>query len=200
MIQNEYDEIPPILKKVLDHGFVIFQDGDYDLNIVGVRNLNSKLDNQFDDKLIVAYRLKSKWITEEFIITTDPGRYWLTKKDYKACAIYKHPQQARGAYKIGNHRGYEACVQRHPVEFWRDSNKDEHADYNCSKVYKAAIGLNLHRASTNVSGSKYVDRWSAGCQVFKYADIRGFKRFMWLCHQQIKSLNYRTFTYTLIGE
>ena len=69
MIQNEYDTLPPILQKVLDHGFVIFQDGDYDLNIVGVRNLNSAKDNQFDDKLIVAYRKGSIWITEEFVIS-----------------------------------------------------------------------------------------------------------------------------------
>lgn len=201
MIQNEYDTLPPILQKVLDHGFVIFQDGDYDLNIVGVRNLNSAKDNQFDDKLIVAYRKGSIWITEEFVITTDPGRYWLVKPDYKPCAIYKHPQQARGAYKIGYHRGkYKALTQSFAVEFWRDSNKDEHADYNCSQVYKQVIGLNIHRSSTRDTGSHFVDKWSAGCQVFKYADDRGFKRFMWLCEQQIKSLNYRTFTYTLIGE
>lgn len=201
MIQNFYTNIPPILKKVQDHGFTIFHDGDYDLNIVGVRNLNSNRDNEFDDKLIVAYKTGDLWITEEFIITTDAGRYWLTKPDYKPCAIYKHPQQARGAYEIGLHKGkYEALKQWRPVEFWRDSNKDEHADYNCSKVYKEVIGLNLHRASTRESGSHYVDKWSAGCQVFKYADDRGFKRFMWLCHQQIRILGYRTFTYTLIGE
>ena len=91
MIQNFYTNIPPILKKVQDHGFTIFHDGDYDLNIVGVRNLNSNRDNEFDDKLIVAYKTGDLWITEEFIITTDPGRYWLTKPDYKPCAIYKHP-------------------------------------------------------------------------------------------------------------
>lgn len=201
MIQNVYTGLPPILQKVKEHGFVIFDDGDYDLNIVGIRNLNSNRDNEFDDKLIVAYKTADIWITEEFIITTDAGAYWLTKPDYKPCAIYKHPQQARGAYKIGLHRGkYEALVQIYPVEFWRDGNKDEHADYNCSQIFKERIGLNIHRSSTRESGSHYVDKWSAGCQVFKYADERGFKRFMWLCKQQIESLGYKSFTYTLIGE
>ena len=201
MIQNVYTGLPPILKKVKEHGYVIFDDGDYDLNIVGIRNLNSNRDNEFDDKLIVAYKTADIWITEEFIITTDAGAYWLTKPDYKPCAIYKHPQQARGAYKIGLHRGkYEALVQIYPVEFWRDGNKDEHADYNCSQVFKERIGLNIHRSSTRESGSHYVDKWSAGCQVFKYADDRGFKRFMWLCKKQIESLGYKSFTYTLIGE
>lgn len=201
MIQNQYFQLPPILKKIQDYGFAIFDHGDYDLNIIGIRNLNSSQDNLFDDKLIVAYKTGDLWNTEEFIITTDAGRYWLTKPDYKPCAIFKHPQQCRGAYKIGLHRGkYEALTQQYPVTFWRDGNKDEHADYNCSKEYRAVIGLNIHRASTKPSGSHFVDKWSAGCQVFKYADDRGFKRFMWLCKKQIESLGYRSFTYTLIGE
>ena len=200
MIQSTFDDLPPIFEKIKEHGFAIFDDGDYDLNIIGIRNLNSSRSNLFDDKMIVAYRLGEKWITEEFIITTDPSSYYLMKEDYKPCAIYYHPQQARGAYKIGLHRGkYKALTQHRAVKFWRDGNKDDHLDYK-GEVYKQRIGLNIHKASQKPEGSHFVDVWSAGCQVFKYADKRGFERFMWLCEQQVQSLGYTTFTYTLISE
>lgn len=196
MEKRTYGELPPILWTVQRHGFIVFEDDDYDLNIIGIRNVTEPTDNRFDDKIVVAYRLNGKWVTEEAPITTDPGRYWLQKPDYKPCAVYVHPQQARGAYKIGKHRGkYKALVQCQPVWFWRDGNKDEHADYTGRK-HKDIIGLNIHRSSSRDGGSKYVDKWSAGCQVF--ADPEDYNRFIELCELQVQHLGYRTFTYTLI--
>lgn len=196
MITKTYNELPPILWNVKSYGFAIFEDGDYDLNIIGVRNIVDPKPNQFDDVLIVAYKLDGKWITEEAQITTDPGRYWLTKENYKPCAVYYHPQQARGAYVIRKHRGkYDALCQWRAVKFWRDGDKDEHAEYK-GKVYKDLIVLNIHKSSSLPSGSQYVNKWSAGCQVFKYE--KDFDRLMELAKLQIEHLNYRTFTYTLI--
>ena len=84
MIQSTFDDLPPILEKIKkEYGFAIFDHGNYDLNIIGIRNLNSSRSNLFDDKMIVAYLLDEKWITEEFIITTDPSSYYLMKEDYK---------------------------------------------------------------------------------------------------------------------
>lgn len=194
---------PEILNKIEQMGYVIFDDGDYDLNIIAVRNLDNNA-NQYDDKLHVCYLLKGSWREHVFQVSTDPGRYWLEKEDYKACAIYKHPQQARGAYKIGKHRGeYEALVQVQPVQYWRDGNKDDKADYGGNgehdgKVYKAKIGLNIHRSTTLEIGSHEINRWSAGCIVFSRP--KEFETFMDLCKSQIKSLSYHTFTFTIIAE
>ena len=74
MIKKFYDELPPILWTVKSYGFKIFEDGDYDLNIIGIRNVIDPKDNQFDDLMIIAYPLEGKWVTEEAQITTDPGR------------------------------------------------------------------------------------------------------------------------------
>jgi len=195
MIKRTHDELPDILWTVKKHGFVVFEDGDYDLNIIGVRNVINPQPNRFDDKIIIAYMLDGQWITEEADFTTDPGRYWLQKPDYKPCAVYYHPQQARGAYKIGQHRGYRALKQVQKVKYWRDGDKGEHANYE-GHVYKDLIGLNIHRSSLREGGSTYVDKWSAGCQVFQ--NNNDFQRFLELCDMQIKHLGYRTFTYTLI--
>jgi hypothetical protein len=188
---------PDILTKIEEeYGFKIFQDGAYDLNIIGVRNLENNA-NQYDDKLHVCYLSEDgKWREDIFQVSTDAGRYWLEKKDYKDCAVYKHPQQARGAYKVGKHRGkYDALVQCRPVFFWRDGNKDEKADYS-GQVHKGMIGLNIHRSS--IHDSDEVDRYSAGCIVFSKMDE--WKSFMELVHKQKTIMGYHTFTFTLIAE
>ena len=199
MKREEFDTLPPILKKVKDHGYKVFSSGDYDLNIIGVRTIKNRKDNEFDDKIVIAYLLNGKWIVESGEATTDAGRYWLTKPDYKACAVYVHPQQARGAYKLDLHRGkYIALCQRKPVLFWRDGNKDSHVDYSCSLAYYDTIGLNIHRATSKKGGSTYVERWSAGCQVWKHASDH--ERMIELCKLQIKKYKWEHFTYTLITD
>lgn len=188
---------PKILDKIQEeYGFKVFQDGPYDLNIIGVRNLENH-SNQYDDKLHVCYLGEDgEWKEHIFQVSTDAGRYWLTKQDYKDCAVYKHPQQARGAYKVGLHRGkYEALIQCQPVEFWRDGNKDEKVDYG-GEIYKSIIGLNIHRSS--IYDSTEVDRYSAGCIVF--AKMEEWNQFMNLVHKQKNVRGYHTFTFTLIGE
>lgn len=188
---------PDILKKIEEeYGFKVFSDGAYDLNIIGVRNLENNA-NQYDDKLHVCYLSEDGyWKEDIFQVSTDPGRYWLEKEDYKACAVYKHPQQARGAYKVGMHRGkYEALVQCQPVEYWRDGNKDSKADYG-GEVFKNIIGLNIHRSS--IHDSDEVNKYSAGCIVF--SKMSDWESFMELVHKQKKTMGYHTFTFTLIAE
>lgn len=188
---------PKILTKIEEeYGFMVFDDGPYDLNIIGVRNLENNA-NQYDDKLHVCYLSEDgHWKEDIFQVSTDPGRYWLEKEDYKACAVYAHPQQARGAYQVGMHRGkYEALVQWRPVMYWRDGNKDEKADYG-GEVFNATIGLNIHRSS--IHDSDEVNKYSAGCIVF--SKMAEWEAFMELVHKQKRIMGFHTFTFTLIAE
>ena len=188
---------PEILTKIQEkYGFMVFDDGAYDLNIIAVRNLENNA-NQYDDKLHVCYLSEDgHWREDIFQVSTDAGRYWLEKEDYKACAVYAHPQQARGAYKVGMHRGkYEALVQWRPVLYWRDGNKDEKADYG-GEVFKDTIGLNIHRSS--IHDSDEVNKYSAGCIVF--SKMAEWEAFMELVHKQKRIMGFHTFTFTLIAE
>ena len=188
---------PEILTKIQEeYGFMVFDDGAYDLNIIAVRNLENNA-NQYDDKLHVCYLSEDgHWREDIFQVSTDPGRYWLEKEDYKACAVYAHPQQARGAYQVGKHRGkYEALVQWRPVLYWRDGNKDEKADYG-GEVFKDIIGLNIHRRS--IHDSDEVNKYSAGCIVF--SKMAEWEAFMELVHKQKRIMGFHTFTFTLIAE
>lgn len=197
-MRKEYPKgvTPELIKRVQKLGYAVFTDGDYDLNIIGLRKIKNNQTNKFDDQIVVCYHLDGKWIEERFQATTDPGRYWLVKPDYKPCAIMYHPQQRRGCYQLGLHRGkYKALVQVQNIKFWRDGNKNQVLDYK-GTVYSDRIGLNVHRSSLNRDGASYVDRYSAGCQVIRLP--REFARFIELCERQVESLGYRTFSYTLI--
>ena len=188
---------PSILEHInKEYGFVYFEDGDYDLNIIGERRIDDRTTNAFDDYINIVYLENKKWIWERYPATTDPGSYWLQKPGYHPTAIMAHPQQARGAWVLGKHRSqYEALVQWRPINLWRDGNKDNHLDYS-GKITKSLCGINIHRSSLRDGGSDKVDRWSAGCQVFK--DRTGLEKLVELAKLQKKNLGYHTFSYTLI--
>ena len=188
---------PPILDKIEAHDFKVFDSADYDLNIIAVRNLDNH-PNEFDDKLHVVYLKNGKWMERIFQVTTDPGKFYLEDEDYRngqGVAVIYHPQQARGAYKMGLHNGsYEALRQEFPIQFWRDRTFDSQANYD-GEIFKDVIHVNIHRSS--VRGSSEVGPYSAGCIVFAHAD--DFDIFIELCKKQT-TLGYHTFTLTIIGE
>lgn len=203
MERIEYTDLPPILAEIDKRGFKYFDGGDYDLTIVGVRNLSESAEvNRFDDRIYICYPKSGKWIVEHGEATTDPGKYYLQKKSYKPCAIMLHDQQVRSAYTLGLHRGkYTALVNRGAakgkIKYWRDGNKDLRLDYG-GVVYSDRIGLNIHRSSVSTSdGAEYVANWSAGCQVWKKP--KSHRRMVELANYQITSTGANTYSYCLIG-
>ena len=186
--------LPFILQAVSSLGHKVFTDGDYNLNIIGVRNKDPQPD-AFDDMICCVFKEEGQWVTYSWPVTTDPGNYYLnnpTNVDGTAILV---PGQYRGVYKIDMHRGeYPALCQREGVvNVWRDRNKDSILDYGKNET-EGYFGINIHRA-TSRGASENVGRWSAGCQVFQSAS--DFALFMELCECQ-RSLGFETFTYTLI--
>ena len=168
------------------------------LNLVGVSRDNEGT-NTFDDYLVVLYREEELAIINKYEVTTDPGKYWLEKPiNPKGTAVLK-PGQYRGTWQLGKHQGkYEALVQRKPVKVWRDNNKDDVIDYNNITLLsdEGFFGINIHR-SNPYDQSYVVNRWSAGCQVFK--KIEDYNNFIQVCKDSAKIYG-NSFTYTLIEE
>jgi hypothetical protein len=170
------------------------------INIIGVRRDNQG-SNTFDDFLLVMYREEELMVHHRWPATTDPGKYWLVNPmNPKGTAILV-PGQYSGTYKIGKHQNnYVALVQAKPVKVWRDNNRDEVIDYNsfhtANPVDEGFFGINIHR-SNPYTESYAVNKWSAGCQVFKR--VEDFDTFMNLCHESAKIYGPK-FTYTLIEE
>jgi hypothetical protein len=168
------------------------------LNLIGVRRDNQG-SNTFDDFLLVMYREEELMISHRWQATTDPGKYWLIHPMNPKGTAVLVPGQYRATWQLGKHQGkYEALVQRKPVKVWRDNSKDEVIDYNniVTLVDEGYFGINIHR-SNPYDMSYEVNKWSAGCQVFKKVD--DFNTFMELCRDSAKIYGPK-FTYTLIDE
>ena len=180
-------------------GYRWFEKGDYNVNIVGVRNsdTNGKVTNKFDDKITITYKIDGEWKFHIYNCTTDPGDDWVDNPMMeKGVAILK-PGQYPKSHKIRLHGGkYTALGQQNNVKVYRDANKDGVYDYDESTVDEGLFGINIHRA-TALSGktSTYIDKWSAGCQVIANND--DWHEFLDICEKARDTWN-NNFTYTLI--
>ena len=177
-------------------GYVFFDRGQFNLNIVGVRT-NDDAANTFNDWLYVAYRDQSN--TEQCLawrITTDPGlKYRFNPINPMGTGIIV-PGQHRGVWALGKHKGAPALVQVKPLAVYRDENCDALLDYDESTIDRCMGGFNCHKSS-KTGTSKQVDGWSAGCQVF--ANCHDHDMLLALARRSV-ALHGDGFTYTLLRE
>ena len=187
--------IPAILQRVKDHSYAVFEHGQYNLNIVGVRTPAQAV-NEFDDELHLVFKdHRDQWVDLSFACTTDPGLYWLKHPIRRAGTAVLKTGQYRGAYQIGQHRGrYPALVQRRPVTVYRDRNRDEVIDMDPNTETDGIYGINIHHAGHD---SHRVDRWSAGCTVV--GNLLDWN-ILWSVIQRSADLYGDRFTYTLINK
>lgn len=189
--------LPPILQRVQSLGHAVFENSNFDLNLVGIRTKSRKA-NAFDDIMTCTYKEGGRWVTKYWPCTTDPGVYWLENPSRVAGTAILVPGQYRGCYRLDKHQGrYVGLCQREgKVQVYRDSNMDEILDMSSDTIQEGFYGINIHRASTKRTSTQ-VDRWSAGCQVI--ADPADFAELILLCHEQVER-GFKTFTYTLVEE
>jgi len=189
-----------VLQRALDSkGYKYFTNGDYNLNIIGIRNADTDdmVTNKFDDTITLSYKKDGEWQYHEFDCTTDPGTHWVDNiLNEDGVAILK-PGQYPKSHKIRKHQGkYEALGQQNPVTVYRDKNRDDIYNMNKENTDTGLFGINIHRATSRVGKtSTQVDKWSAGCQVIASND--DFKLFMKIC-RKAKAVWSNNFTYTLI--
>jgi hypothetical protein len=189
------------IKRALERkGYKFFESGDYNVNIVGVRNslTKNKVTNAFDDLMTLSYKIDGEWQYHEFDCTTDPGTHYMDSPILKSkgTAILK-PGQYPKSHKIRKHQGrYEALGQQNNVTVYRDNNRDDMYNLNSENTDTGLFGINIHRA-TKYAGKKssQVDRWSAGCQVLAAND--DWTKFMKIMRKARDKWS-NNFTYTLL--
>ena len=188
---------------VKEKGYKWFEDNSnkgYDVNIVGVRNSETKgrVTNAFDDCITISYKLDGEWQFHCYKCTTDPGTAYMEDPilEDTGCAILK-PGQYRGSHKLRLHQGkYLALGQKKDVTVYRDNNRDDNYDLDESSTTTGLFGINIHRATARKGGkSTRVDKWSAGCQVI--ADNDDWHEFLDIC-QAAREIHGNSFSYTLI--
>jgi hypothetical protein len=174
-------------------GYAFFENGDFNLNIIGIRNLNGRDANTFNDELHLIYNENGQEVHKIYEFTVDPGLTYRTDPmNPKGCAILV-PGQYRSVYALGMHKGYKALVQKKNMKVYRDGSKDRKLDFDTASIEEGSgFGINIHKAGKD---SDSVNNWSAGCQVFKKES--DFDGFIEICEKSAQKYG-NSFTYTLI--
>jgi hypothetical protein len=184
--------LPQIKEALRKKQYKFFENGDYNLNIIGIRNVSDQIDNLFDDTLFLAYKVEDRFNIQQFPCTTQPGAYYMKNPMNKLGTAILVPGQYRGAYTIGLHQGkYEALRQCGLLKIYRDNDRDNTYDYQ-NITDSLNDGINIHKAGR---ASKKIDNWSAGCQVLAYS--ADFDILMALANRSAKLYGDK-FTYTLL--
>lgn len=159
--------------------------------LIGIRSKEDKI-NEFDDHLYLVDGDKLFIFTG----TTNPGVYWHQNFDNKKGVAVLKPGQYIDCWQLGKHRGiYTAWTQAKPVTVCRDNDKDNKSECNGVEE-KGLFGINIHRSSENAI-SKWIDKWSAGCQVF--SNGAQYKAFIEISQQKVKQ-GTKFFSYTLLEQ
>ena len=187
------------LREILNQeGLAFFERGDYNLNIIGVRNHSASADT-FDDFMNVVYQVDDAWVVDSYVITTEPGTSILQRPIVQGGTAILLPGQYRGVYKLDIHGGkrkYPALCQRlGKVKIWRDDNRDRKPNYT-GTIYEGMFGINIHR-HWGADEREYTGGVSAGCQVFQSS--KDFYEFLETCNLSADKYG-NAFTYTLINE
>jgi hypothetical protein len=196
-MEEKYFSIEKIKNAYKKKGYVFFENGNFNLNIFGIRSKIREA-GKFDDFIGYCYK-NEKGIEEFFLVkaTTDAGTHWLKNPMNKKGTAILVPNQYRGVYQIGLHQGkYEALVQVKPMSVYRDNDKDIILEFDESKIEKGLFGINIHRSNPRTE-SVINEKWSAGCQVFSNA--LSYFHFMTTCHKSSRIYG-NSFTYTLFDE
>ena len=157
-------------------------------NLIGIRDLSDV--NTFNDTLILLQHRPTDILFLQFPITTDPGKANLINPVNPHGTAILCEGWHKELWKFGKHKGqYDAFVQNKPVMVYRDNDKNGSIDIESEETEFGTFGINLHKAGSN---STYVDKWSAGCQVFKKEE--NFNKVYNLC----KASGVTIFDYYLI--
>ena len=124
------DITPDVLfRAYVARGWKPFTEGDYNLNIIGIR-ADDRKSNTFNDLICLLYKTAGRWVFRKYAATTDPGLYYRQNPlNPRGTAILKDGYY-RGAFGIGLHHGqYRCLVQTKPLPLWRDGNRDGVFDF-----------------------------------------------------------------------
>lgn len=174
-----------------------FFDGNvpFNINMFGIRMAVDT--NKFDDFVGIAFRDGDlKKVVHIWPATTDPGKYWLKHPLNTDGTFILAPGQFSGMWSLGNHRGSPAFVQTGKAKGYRDNDLDDEHDMDPDTIVEGRFGINGHK-SNPYSESYYIDKWSAGCQVWKKA--KDHEEALKIAKKSA-NLYGNKFTYTLLEE
>lgn len=177
--------------------YPLFTNGDYNLNIFGIRNPKGRAD-EFDDVLGILYKKRGIWELFQMKATTDPGVYYMKNPMVAdGCGILAEGFY-KGMWKTGYFHGVKCLIQKGVIQYYRDNNRDliHDLDTKTLKSGGAEIGCFMHPHFQNVQIAKQVWNSSAMCQVPK--SNNDFQVFMGIVEKAIPLFG-DSFSYSLFN-
>ena len=185
-----------IINRFKKHGYKLFTNGDYNLNIFGIRS-KSRRAGFFDDKIGCLW--KENGIMQCFIAngTVDCGEVYMRKPMHPDGAAFMVEGQYLGLWELGIFHNTPALIQAKPVKYYRDNDKDDIIELDPDTITEGNIGLFMHSHFQAGDEAKLIFNSSAGCQVF--AKNKDFNYLIGLCHQALARYG-NGFSYTLFND
>lgn len=191
-----YDKLKECVER---KGYVFFNQGNYNLNIIFNRTSDVFTDH-FTDILYIAYMVNGEKKVLSIPATTKAGSYYvknpITYQGVTGVAVIV-PGQYRGVYQLVDDYvtwlKYPFFRQVKGMNYYRDFDKDnevEAVQYQENKIF----GTHIHRMSNNGVTGHTIYNWSAGCMG---AEEPFFKKVLPLAREAVK-LYGNSFTCTIM--
>ena len=145
-------------------GYVFFENGEMNLNIIHIRT-KEIFDNSYSDISLLVYKLNNQWVIKQYPSSTMAGWHYESGNDMNPKGV---GVVVEGQYRA-SWRFINSYTQSHksphlnqikPIKVYRDRDKDHRLDR--INIETAVDSYNTHRGGLN-----RVDNWSAGCTVIK---------------------------------
>lgn len=201
--------IEQLRASILARNYAFFEQGDYNLNIVAIRE-NDVFENTFSDTLHLAYKEGGVWKLITTPWTTLAGTLGRggeqspltgtgTGTGVSGVAIIV-PSQYRRVFKFVDNYwqwlAYPFFQQIGNMQYWRDNNKNGVIDKG--KIYVGNYATNLHRMGNNGVQKTWVNSqwewWSQGCNGSCEPD---FKKILAPTREAVKKWG-NIFSYTML--
>lgn len=156
-----YNELKTLVES---KGYEFFDKGNYNLNIIYIRN-SELFTDKYTDNLYIAYKDNGQEKVFSAPCSTKAGSFYvknpITYLGIKGTAVLI-PNQYKGTWQFINNNSWlntPYLKQIKPVKVWRDGIIDGDID---KQNIQEGIGINCHTAGS-LQGIVY--NWSAGCMV-----------------------------------
>jgi hypothetical protein len=181
------------LKRALSKKGYPIKKGEWELNIIGIRNENAQ-PNSFDDTICLLF--KDHYGDDTlltFSCTTDVALFWSAHPtNVEGCIVMKEGHYPN-AYKMGVCYGYKALKQVGEIRYVINNKMDGILDYEFTKEVIGNFATPIHYALLSEK-KEVAEKWNAGAQVIN----TGWLEFLEVCDHSVLITEKKTFDYTLL--
>jgi hypothetical protein len=180
------------------HKYPLFEKGDFNLNLFGIRSPNRVADS-FDDTIGCFYKHKGEEKVLLIPATIDAGAFYMKNPMNPDGCAFVCEGYYPGLWYWGKYHAKNALIQKGIVKYYRDNNRDLIIDLDPKTLRTggAEIGYFLHPHFQPGNTATRVANSSAMCAVPQSND--DFNKLFYLVQMQVNSGHGNSFSWAVFG-